>query len=125
MQSQLFTIDPMAATSYGLYNSVKKEKGSFVDSLLKYDSKKANEQDNSWFTDMVNEDTLSKIKSPEVLQSLNLVGVSSMDLFSAKSYFDTKVEAYKVQLIQEMKKRDIPIPKEYEGADNYSRLLKL
>lgn len=125
MNTNLFIIDPMAASSYGLYNSVKKDEGSFVDFLLNYDSKKANEQDNSWFTDMVSEDTLTKIKSPEVLQSLNLSGISSEGMFSVKSYFDTKIEAYKLQLIQEMKKRDIPIPKEYEGADIYSPLLKL
>jgi len=125
MQTNLFMIDPMAASSYGLYNSVKGEEGSFVDFLLSYDSKAANDDDNSWLTDLVSEDTLSKIKSPELLQTLNLGSISSTGFLSTQSYFDTKIEAYKLQLMQEMKKRDIPIPKEYEGADAYSSLLKL
>jgi len=41
-----FMIDPMAASSYGLYNSLKGEEGSFVDFLLSYDSKAANDNDN-------------------------------------------------------------------------------
>ena len=56
MQTNLFLVDPMAASSYGLYNSIKGEKGSFVDFLLSYDSKAANESDNSWLDKLVNQD---------------------------------------------------------------------
>ncbi|WP_024955633.1 hypothetical protein [Sulfurospirillum arcachonense] len=109
MYNNFFAIDPMAATSYGMYNSVKGEEGSFVDFLLSYDSKAANENDNSWLNDLVNDETLSKIQSPEMLQALNLTGISTMDFLSQKSYFDTQAEGYKLMLKQEMLKRDIPI----------------
>jgi len=109
MQTNLFMIDPMAASSYGLYNSLKGEEGSFVDFLLSYDSKAANDNDNSWLSDLVNKDTMSKITSPEVLQTLNLSGISSQDFLSTKSYFDTQAEGNKMILIKEMNKRNIPI----------------
>ena len=67
---------------------------------------------------------MSKITSPEVLKSLNLGGMSSMDFLSSKSYFDTQAEGYKVILKQEMQKREIPIPKNL-GVDVYSQLLDL
>lgn len=139
MNSQLFAIDPMAASSYGLYNSIKKEEGSFVDFLLSYDSKAANESDNSWLTDLITADNLKNITSPEVLQTLATSGfstedifsyrgelsditspqvlkslsnnaLSTLDLLSSKSAFDTQVEGYKVLLKKEMELRGIPIP---------------
>ena len=125
MQTNLFIIDPMAASSYGLYNSIKKENGSFVDFLLSYDSKAANENDNTWLNDLVNKDNISKITSPEVLQSLNLSGINTMDFLSQRSYFDTQAEGNKMILMKEMTKRNIPIPKEYQGVDIYSKLLNL
>ena len=125
MQTNLFLVDPMAASSYGLYNSIKGEKGSFVDFLLSYDSKAANESDNSWLDKLVNQDNLSEITSPEVLKSLNLSGTSTMDFLSQKSYFDTQAEGYKMILMKEMSKRNIDIPKEYQGVDIYSHLLDL
>ena len=109
MQTNLFIIDPMAASSYGLYNSIKKENGSFVDFLLSYDSKAANENDNTWLNDLVNKDNISKITSPEVLQSLNLSGINTMDFLSQRSYFDTQAEGNKMILMKEMTKRNIPI----------------
>ncbi len=123
MQTNLFTIDPMAASSYGLYNSIKGEKGSFEDFLLSYDSKKANDSDNSWLDKLVTKENLSKITSPEVLKNLNLSGVSTMDFLSKKSYFDTQAEGYKMILMKEMSKRNMEIPKGLEGADIYSQLL--
>ena len=139
MQTKLFTIDPMAATSYGMYNAVKGEEGTFLDFLLNYDSKKANESDNSWLEELVTSDNLSQINSIEVLQELNLSevasssvlnqfnlsGTSTMDYLSTKNYFDTQAEGYKQILINEMEKRGIEVPKEYEGADIYSSLLNL
>ena len=125
MQTNLFIIDPMAASSYGLYNSIKGNKGSFVDFLLSYDSKAANESDNSWLDKLVNKENLSKITSPEVLKNLNLSGINTMDFLSQKSYFDTQAEGNKMILMKEMNNRNIEIPKEYQGVDIYSLLLNL
>ena len=125
MYTNLFMIDPMAASSYGLYNSVKGDKGSFEDFLLNYDSKKANEFDNSWLNKLVTKENLSKITSPEVIQSLNLSGYNTFDFLSQKSYFDTQAEGYKQILLKEMNNRNIEIPKVYEGIDIYSSLLDL
>lgn len=119
MNNNLFLIDPMAAVNYGLYNSVKGEEGSYLDFLLKYDSKGANENDNSWLTDLVGEDTIANISSPEVLSSLNLAGISTSDLLSQKNYFDMQVDVYKLQLTTEMEKRGIEVP-ENLGVDTYS-----
>lgn len=148
MSSHLFAIDPMAASSYGLYNSVKKEEGSFVDFLLSYDSKAANDSDNSWLSDLVSADNIKNLSSPELMQALaetgfknydifsqnNLSeatspeilksfsnnGLSTMDLLSQKSAFDTQAEGYKQILTTEMKKRGIEVPKNL-GADIYSQ----
>lgn len=125
MQTNLFLVDPMAASSYGLYNSIKGEKGTFVDFLLNYDSKKANESDNSWLEKLVSQENISKISSPEVLKSLNLGGMNTMDILAQKSYFDTQAEGYKQILLKEMNNRNMEIPKEYEGVDIYSSLLDL
>ena len=126
MQSDLFRLDPMAASSYGIYNSIKADEGSFLDFLLNYDSKASNEEDNSWINELLTKDNINNITSSEVLKELNLDGFSTTtDFLSQKSYFDTQVEGYKLILIQEMNKRGIPIPKEYEGADVYSQLLDL
>jgi len=110
MYTNIFTIDPMAASSYGIYNSLKGEEGSFVDFLLTYDSHEANEGGNDWLSKIVNEDSLKQINSPEVLKSLSISGINTMDFLSQKSYFDTQVSAYKLQLTQEMEKRNIDIP---------------
>lgn len=125
MQTNLFLVDPMAASSYGLYNSIKGDKGTFVDFLLNYDSKKANESDNSWLEKLISKDNISKISSPEVLKNLNLSGMNTMDFLSQKSYFDTQADGYKQILLKEMDNRKMEIPKEYEGVDIYSSLLDL
>jgi len=125
MQTNLFSIDPMAASSYGLYNSVKGDKGSFVDFLLNYDSKKANESDNSWLNKLITQENIGNITSLGTLNNLNLSETSTMDFLSQKSYFDTQAEGYKQIVINEMNKRNIEVPKEYEGVDIYSTLLDL
>ncbi|WP_458701323.1 hypothetical protein ACKGJI_04215 [Sulfurospirillum sp. 1307] len=102
MYTNLFAIDPMAGISYGIYNSIKGEKGSFLDFLFHYDSYKANNNENDWLNDLMSEDVLSYVKNPKVLSSLNYVGLSTIDFFSTKSYFDTKVEVLKLQLLQKM-----------------------
>jgi hypothetical protein len=48
-----------------------------------------------------------------------------MDFLSQKSYFDTQAEGNKMILMKEMSKRNIDIPKEYQGVDIYSHLLDL
>jgi hypothetical protein len=105
MTTELFALDPMAASSYGLYSALKKEEGSFLDFLLHYDSKGANEGNNEWLTDLISEDIFSKITDTDTLQALSFYGFDTFSLFSQKSYFDTQVEAYKNQLEQEMIKR--------------------
>lgn len=41
----LFNVDPVAKMAYGLYKASNENKGSFMDFLLKYDTKKANNGD--------------------------------------------------------------------------------
>ena len=41
MDNRLFQIDPYAGISYGLYNSIKGDKGSFEDFFFFYDSSRA------------------------------------------------------------------------------------
>jgi hypothetical protein len=118
MYNNLFEIDPMAGISYGMYNSIKGEEGSFLDFLLHYDSHEANNEDNSWFSDLINKDTMSKIKSPEVLEAMNFAGINTLDFLSSKSYFDTKAEALKLQLMQEMNKRNVEFHKDFNLYEN-------
>ena len=111
MQSRLFEVDPLAAVGYAMYNSVKKGEGSFEDFLLHYDSVKVNEGDDDWLTKLINEDSISQITSPEMLDAMNKYGVNSLDILSKSNYFDTQVATYKLQLLQEMNKRNItPLP---------------
>lgn len=105
--SILFQTDPMAATSYGLYNSFKEGEGSFIDFLLNYDSKGANEGDNSWITKLVNKETLDNISSPQVAQVLSQSNVDLGGFISTSDYFDTKVAMYKLQIEQEIAKRGL------------------
>jgi hypothetical protein len=102
MYTNLFAIDPMAGISYGIYNSIKGEKGSFLDFLFHYDSHKANNNENDWLKNLMSEDVLNHVKNPKVLSSLNYIGLNTIDFFSTKSYFDTKVEVLKLQLLQKM-----------------------
>lgn len=110
MQSRLFEVDPMAGVGYAMYNSVKKGEGSFEDFLLHYDSVKVNEGDDDWLTKLINEDSLFQVTSPQMLEAMNKYGVNSLDILSKSNYFDTQVESYKLQLMQEMSKRKITPP---------------
>ena len=105
MDSRLFEVDPLAAINYGLYNAYKKGEGSFEDFLIHYDSHSVNDGDNSWLTDLVNQDTLASITSPEVLSAMDTLGLDNLNLLTNSDYFDTQVSAYKLQLLQEMSKR--------------------
>lgn len=113
MDTHLFQIDPQAGMAYGMYNAIKKDKGSFEDFLLHYDSHAVNEEnDNSWLTKLVGEDINSALASPEVIEAMSFLGMSDFDFLATSDYFDTQASAYKLQLMQEMKKRDMKIPYE-------------
>lgn len=105
MDTQLFEIDPLAGIGYGTYNAIKKGEGSFEDFLLHYDSHAVNEGDNSWLTKMVSQDIGSALSSPEVLEAMSTLGIN-LDFLATGSFFDTQVSSYKLQLLQEMQKRD-------------------
>lgn len=105
MDSRLFTIDPMAASSYSLYKSAKDGEGNFVDFLLSYDSKAANDGDNSWLNKVLSQDIVDQITSPQIAQVLNFSEVRTSELFSSIDYFDTQVNMYKMQINQEMAKQ--------------------
>lgn len=105
MDSRLFEIDPYAGVSYGMYNSFKGKDGSFEDFLLHYDATGASEGDNSWLTNVITQDTLSKLSSPEVLQALNTFGVGNLDFGTSSNFFDSQVYALKMQLLQSFSQR--------------------
>ena len=109
MDNRLFQIDPYAGISYGLYNSLKGEKGSFEDFLLHYDSTGANNDDSSWLTKLIKEDTTNALNSPEVWEAMNVLGINGLDLMSgvtSSDFFDTQVSALKLQLMQAFSKRE-------------------
>lgn len=108
MDNRLFQIDPYAGISYGLYNSVKGNKGSFEDFLLHYDSTGANKDDSSWLTKLVKEDTSNALNSPEVWQAMNTLGINGADIMgsvSSSDFFDTQVSTLKMQLMEAFSKR--------------------
>lgn len=106
MDNRLFQIDPYAGISYGLYNSLKGEKGSFEDFLLHYDSTGANEGDSSWLTKLITEDTTNALNSPEVWEAMNTLGISGLNFMGSSDYFDTQVSALKLQLMQAFSQRE-------------------
>lgn len=105
MDTRLFEIDPLAGIGYGMYNALKKGEGSFEDFLLHYDSHASNEGDNAWLSRIVMQNMNTALSSPAVLEAMSLLGVS-LDITSTGSFFDTQVSAYKLQLLQEMQKRE-------------------
>lgn len=108
MDNRLFQIDPYAGISYGLYNSLKGEKGSFEDFLLHYDSTGANNDDSSWLTKLIKEDTANALSSPEVWEAMNVLGINGLDLMSgvtSSDFFDTQASALKMQLMEAFSKR--------------------
>ncbi|WP_263832115.1 hypothetical protein [Sulfurospirillum oryzae] len=109
MDNRLFQVDPYAGISYGLYNSIKGDKGSFEDFLLHYDSTGANKDDSSWLTKLIKEDTNNALSSPEVWNAMNTLGINGLDLLGAGSssdFFDTQASALKLQLMQAFSKRE-------------------
>jgi hypothetical protein len=111
MDTRLFQIDPQAGIAYGMYNALKKGEGSFEDFLLHYDSHAVNEEDdNSWLTKLVGEDMSAALGSPELIEAMGSLGVGQLDFLASADYFDTQVSGYKLQLMQEMSKRNIDIP---------------
>lgn len=105
MDSRLFAIDPLAAVNYGLYNAIKKGEGSFEDFLVHYDSQSVNDGDNSWLTNLVSQDMLASITSPEVLEAMDTLGLDNLKFLTKGTFFDTQVASYKLQLLLEMSKR--------------------
>jgi len=113
MDTRLFEIDPQAGIAYGMYNALKKNEGSFEDFLLHYDSHAVNEEDdNSWLSKLVGENMTAALSSPELMEAMGTLGIGQLDFLASADYFDTQVSAYKLQLMQEMNKRDITIPYE-------------
>ncbi|MDD3343467.1 MAG: hypothetical protein PHR87_07835 [Sulfurospirillaceae bacterium] len=106
MDSRLFEIDPLAAVNYGFYNTLKKGEGSFEDFLVHYDSHNVNEGDNSWLTKLVSEDMASKIASIEVLSTMDFLGMNHLNFLTKSSFFDTQVASYKLEILQEMRKKE-------------------
>jgi len=113
MDTRLFEIDPQAGIAYGMYNALKKNEGSFEDFLLHYDSHAVNEEDdNSWLSKLVGENMTAALSSPELMEAMGTLGIGQLDFLASADYFGTQVSAYKLQLMQEMNKRDITIPYE-------------
>jgi len=52
------------------------------------------------------------LSSPELMEAMGTLGIGQFDFLASADYFDTQVSAYKLQLMQEMNKRDITIPYE-------------
>lgn len=73
MSDILFSIDPMASVSYTAYKSVKKDSSNFVDFLLHYDSKSANDGDNTWLDKLTKAQTNTQTTLLENLYHLNLL----------------------------------------------------
>jgi len=96
-----------AAVDYGKYQTVKGEDADFVDFLLSYDAKGAQEGDTSWLNDVsaVNQDKLMSITG----QAMDALGktnpLTSMTNMQNSDYFDTKVSALKYQLLEAFKDR--------------------
>lgn len=106
MDSRLFEIDPYASVSYGLYNSFKGNKGSFEDFLLHYDSSGANKGKNEWLTKLVEKSTLEAVSSPEVFEAQGVLGIHDFSFLNKSSFFDTQINAYKLQLMDAFSKRE-------------------
>ncbi len=96
----LFALDPMASISYAQYNAVKKDKGSFEDFLLHYDSHEANEGGSKWLNRLIkNEGGYEALASnPELVSSLKDLNLD-LDFSSylnTSKFLDTKIEVLKM-----------------------------
>lgn len=103
----LFALDPMAAISYGQYNAVKKNEGSFEDFLLHYNSYEANEGGSDWLSNLISQEGgYSKLSSsPELLQSLDLSNFNFTSSLSTSDFLSTKADAYKLQVLSLMQQK--------------------
>lgn len=94
---------------YAKYRAVKGDSGDYVDFLLHYDSKKAEEGDDSWMSTLFGSDAFGAL-SPEFYQMLDSKSVSSFFGFAKNNadgslMIDAQVSALKVQLLEGFKKR--------------------
>ena len=105
MDARLLSMYPSIAVDYGLYRSIKKDSGDYVDFLLHYDAEGSQNGDQSWLTDLIGEDAQSMLSSPEILQALGNSNVDLEKTLGSGNFFDTQVTAYKLQLAQAFQKR--------------------
>ena len=105
MDARLLSMYPSIAVDYGLYRSIKKDSGDYVDFLLHYDAEGSQNGDQSWITDLIGEDAQSMLNSPEILQALGNSNVDLEKTLGSGNFFDTQVTAYKLQLAQAFQKR--------------------
>ncbi len=100
----LFTLDPMAAISYGQYNAVKKDKGSFEDFLLHYNSYEANEGNSKWLQNLISKNSgLNALASnPELLNSMDALGFDFSSSISTSNFLDTKIELLKLNILSKI-----------------------
>ena len=105
MDARLLSMYQSIAVDYGLYRSIKKDSGDYVDFLLHYDAEGSQNGDQSWLTDLIGEDAQSMLSSPEILQALGNSNVDLEKTLGGGNFFDTQVTAYKLQLAQAFQKR--------------------
>lgn len=96
-----------AAVDYGKYQTIKGEKSDFVDFLLSYDSKGAQDGDTSWLNNItsVNEDKLISITAQASAKLNKPLSISNLGNLQNSNYFDTQVTALKYQLMEGFKER--------------------
>lgn len=118
MDARLMSMYPSIAVDYGLYRSLKKDSGDYVDFLLHYDAEGSQNGDQSWLTDLIGEDSQAMLSSPEVLQALGSSNIDLEKVVSGGNFFDTQVGAYKLQLAQAFQKRyeNEDMPQEVKNA---------
>lgn len=101
----LFALDPMAAISYGQYNAVKKDEGSFEDFLLNYDSYEANEGNSQWLTDLITKEGGFSGLSSELLSSVDLSSFDFTSSLSTSNFLTTKAEVLKQEVLSKMQEK--------------------
>jgi len=96
-----------AAVDYGKYQTVKGKESDFVDFLLSYDSKGAQNGDTSWLNSInsVNEDKLMSITAQASDKLKKPLSSLSLENLQNSNYFDTQVTALKYQLMEGFKER--------------------
>jgi len=96
-----------AAVDYGKYQTVKGKESDFVDFLLSYDSKGAQDGDTSWLNNInsVNENKLMSITAQASDKLKKPLSSLSLENLQNSNYFDTQVTALKYQLMEGFKER--------------------